>query len=114
MEIGVTIKSNVMVKPEGSQKITFSKDNLPKKFLPSKDNLPEKFLPPMDNLPDGYFDVRRASTLTLSQKTLKEQMMYWADKVQDKNGDIIKIKCYKGCLDCGEPNNHCKRPQNKQ
>ena len=92
MAIGVTIKSNVMIKPKDRREI----------------------IPPMDNLPEEYFDVRLDSALTTSQQQLREKMMFWAERVYDDEGNLYEDKCYKGCRDCGESNNHCKRPQNKQ
>lgn len=70
-------------------------------------------IPPIDNMPDNYFDVRLGSALTESQKKGKEKMMYWAKVVLDENNDMSSDNCYKGCENCGEINNNCKRNQNK-
>ena len=94
MAIGVTIKSNVMIKP---------------KFKDSRE-----IVPPMDLLKQEYFDVRLGTVLTTSQQNLLEKMMFWAERVYDDEGNLYEDRCYKGCHDCGQPNNHCKRPQNKQ
>jgi hypothetical protein len=67
---------------------------------------------PMDNMPKQYFDVRVDSALTPEQKIQKEKMLFWANKIVDENGNPVEWQCYKGCLDCGEPKNHCKRPLN--
>lgn len=71
-----------------------------------------ELVPPMDNMPKQYFDVRVDSALTREQKIQKEKMMFWANRIVDENGNPVEGQCYKGCLDCGEPKNHCKRPLN--
>lgn len=71
-----------------------------------------ELVPPMDNMPEQYFDVRVDSALTPEQKIQKEKMMFWANRIVDENGNLVEGQCYKGCLDCGETNNHCKRPLN--
>ena len=85
---GVVIKSNVTLKSRG-------------------------VVPPIDNLPNQYFDIRMNTVLTQEQEALKEKMMYWAKKIYDENNHLVQDECYKGCQNCGEINNHCKRPQNK-
>lgn len=71
-----------------------------------------ELVPPIDNMPKQYFDVRLHNVLTQEQKIQKEKMMFWANRIVDENGNPVEWQCYKGCLDCGEPNNHCKRPLN--
>lgn len=68
---------------------------------------------PIDNMPTQYFDVRMNTILTPEQQMQKEKMMFWAKKVCDESGNPIEDYCYKGCENCGEINNQCKRPQNK-
>jgi hypothetical protein len=85
----ITIKSNVTIKSRG-------------------------VVPPIDNMPAQYFDTRLNTTLTQEQRTQKEKMQFWAEKVYDENNNLVKDECYKGCQNCGEPTNHCKRPQNRQ
>jgi len=70
-------------------------------------------IPPIDNMRNQYFDVRLNSVLTNKQKRLKEKMLYWAEKVYDDNENPVVDECFKGCQNCGEKYNHCKRPQNK-
>lgn len=86
---GVIIKSNVTLKSRG-------------------------LVPPIDNIRNQYFDVRLNTSLTKEQLKLKQKMMYWAKKVYDERGNPVVDECYKGCQNCGEKNNHCKRPQNKE
>ena len=88
VQSSVVIKSNVMLKSRG-------------------------VVPPIDNMPNEYFDVRIASALTQEQKVLKEKMLYWAEKIYDENSHSFQDACYKDCQNCGDKNNHCKRPQNK-
>lgn len=68
---------------------------------------------PIDNMPNQYFDIRLSNILTQEQSIMKEKMHYWADKVYDEKKNLVEDKCYKGCQNCCEYNNHCKRPQNK-
>ncbi len=70
-------------------------------------------LPPIDNMSNQYIDIRLANVLTLEQRKMKEKMHFWAENVCDENKNHIEDKCYKACQNCGEKNNHCKRPQNK-
>ena len=86
---GVNIKSNVMLKSRG-------------------------LVPPIDNMSSQYFDVRLKTSLTKEQLALKEKMMYWGESICNKDGTAVADNCYKGCINCGEDNNHCKRPQNKK
>lgn len=83
----VTIKSNVMLKSRG-------------------------MIPPMDNLPQQYFSVLLDDVLTKEQKELKEKMMFWANRIYDENMNQVIDECYKGCENCGDILNNCKRPQN--
>jgi hypothetical protein len=69
-------------------------------------------VPPIDNMSKEYFDVRMDSALTQEQRALKIKMLFWAKEIYDKNRNPIQDECYKGCQNCGEVNNHCKRPQN--
>lgn len=87
-EISIVIKSNVTLKSRGA-------------------------LPPIDNMPREYFDVRLDSALTEKQREMKLKMLFWADNIYDTNNNPVEDVCYKGCLNCGEKNNHCKRPQNE-
>ena len=84
----VVIKSNVTLKSRGA-------------------------VPPIDNMPKEYFDVRLDSSLTPEQKAMKIKMLFWTENVFDENKNTSKDECYRGCINCGENNNHCKRPQNK-
>lgn len=68
---------------------------------------------PIDNMSIEYFDVRLNSALTQEQKALKIKMLFWAKKIYDENNHLVQDECYKGCRNCGEIYNHCKRPQNK-
>ncbi len=70
-------------------------------------------IPPIDNMPIEYFDVRLNNLLTKEQEILKTKMMFWANNIVDENGNKVEDECYKGCENCGEANNPCKRPQNK-
>ncbi len=85
---GVVIKSNVNLKSRG-------------------------VVPPIDNMPEQYFDVRLDSSLTQEQKALKLKMLFWANTIYNEKNHLVQDECYKGCQNCGEINNHCKRPQNK-
>lgn len=86
-QCGVAIKSNVTLKSSG-------------------------VLPPIDNMPNEYFDVRLEDALNQHQKALKIKMMFWANEIRDVNNNLVKDDCFKGCQNCGETNNHCKRPPN--
>ncbi len=87
-QINVSIKSNVMTKSRG-------------------------IVPSIDNMSKEYFDVRLDNALTVKQRAMKEQMLFWAEIICDTNHNLVEDECYKGCQNCGEDNNHCKRPQNK-
>lgn len=69
-------------------------------------------VPPIDNMPDEYFDVRLGDILTDEQKNQKNKMMFWAEKILDENNNLVINDCYKGCQNCGEINNNCKRQHN--
>ena len=71
-------------------------------------------VPPMDNTPSEYFDVRLRPVLTQEQLVQKEKMMFWAEKVYDENNNLVNDECFKGCKNCGEKFNHCKRLPNRQ
>jgi hypothetical protein len=67
---------------------------------------------PIDNMERQYFDVRLADVLTQQQKQLLEKMHFWAKVICDENMNQVQDPCYKGCENCGAPNNNCQRPQN--
>lgn len=71
-------------------------------------------VPPMDNMHTEYFDTRLGEKLSEEQRKQKDKMLYWAEKVYDENNNEVKDECYKGCENCGEMHNHCKRLPNKR
>lgn len=71
-----------------------------------------EIVPPIDNMHEQYFDVRLNTVLTEYQKIQKEKMQFWAKVICDENMNPVNDPCYKGCENCGEPNNNCQRPQN--
>lgn len=70
-------------------------------------------VPPIDNMPKEYFDVRISTALTLEQQEQKIKMLFWANDIIYENNKIVEDECYKGCKNCGEISNNCKRPQNR-
>lgn len=69
-------------------------------------------VPPIDNMPNEYFDVRFGTALTKEQQVQKAKMLFWAKDIFDENNNKVEDECFKGCENCGEINNNCKRPQN--
>lgn len=69
-------------------------------------------IPPMDNSSRELFDVRLRDSLTKSQSLELEKEHFRASIVLDSELNEVEDNCYKGCIDCGDPANHCQRPQN--
>jgi hypothetical protein len=70
-------------------------------------------LTPIDNMPNQYFDPRLRNVLTIEQSKMLEKMLFWAENIYDDYNNSVEDKCYKACQNCGEANNDCKRPLNK-
>jgi hypothetical protein len=68
---------------------------------------------PIDNMPRQFFDVSLDNVLTPTQRLMKTKMLFYANKVLDENGNEVEDYCFKNCKNCGESNNDCQRPQNK-